>query len=683
MVLSIFVAMLMILSLYAMYSMGQQSIEKIKLQNTADAAAYSAAVAEARDYNFSAYTNRAMVANQVAVAQFVGLTSWMRNMSAFANGDPDNAGRDVYQIFLELGSTPLSNIYKKFLKGFGKITGLFDEGSGGSTFMGYAITVMDGLIKVYGESQKIYHYGTALTVAETLGAGFGGLGKVMANLTGVDFFTNFAVLDGGDDIVNANDPKAHLTITGGLPYLVWHMYKWYNFTESKDPNTDKGDGPDADRFAQVTMDSLDDFSRDRSTKPAWGFYFFYAPPLTYIDPTRFIPQPWTFGPLFLPVIHRGGTELKLTDASGSSSGATPNPVNDGSGLDCHGNPVQAQTSGSGGISVGRVSALPAAAASCPGDSASVSDNDNAATNPPGTAPPGPNAGVYAFDGTSWNKVSPYPGDTVPPSNPGNPQGDPHASNTSTSTTAGRGAAGSKSKKTWTALDASSWAGLHIFWFVIPVIFVPVPLPIPFAPPWIPLSHGAAQSGKELTAPTVLASDNNFGSDASQAYGEALDSWTTKMPAEMAQKNWGSKVAAGHTLEKVSSLGGLTNYRDVKDVDPSKKPDNLVSPALVVEIEKNIDDMPKSPGSDQFALLNGAPMGKHLVAQGQYMRALSKSEVYFGRPTNDSALDWFKRVSDNPHETELGSLYNPYWQPRLAANNFVEQYVSMEIHRAGF
>ena len=662
--LALFASVLVIVGLFAMFSMGEQSIEKMKLQNTADAAAYSAAVAEARDYNFSAYTNRSMVANQVAVAQFVGLTSWFRNMSAFANGDSTNAGRDVYQIFLELGSTPIANIYKKFLKIFGQITGVFDEGNGGSTFAGFAITVLDGLIKVYGEMQKYYHYGTALTVAETLGAGFAQLGDAMANLTGFNWFTAFEVLDGGDDVVKLNDPNAHLTTLGGFPYLIWHMVKWYGFTESKDPNTDNGDGPEADRFAQVTMDSLDDFSRDRSTKPAWGFYFFYAPPLTYIDPTRFIPQPFTFGPLFLPVIHRGGTELKLTDATGNSAGATNPPVGNGdTGVDCHGNPVQGQTSGSGGISVLHVSDLPGNG--CAGDSASVLD---AATT---QSPPGPNAGVYAYNGATWSKISAYDG-----TNPGggNPQGNPSQSNTTTSPTAGRGVAGSKSKKTWTAMDASSWAGLHIFWFVIPIISIPIPLPIPFAPPWIPLSHGAAQSGKELTSPTVLSADNNFGTEADAAYGGVVDSWTTKISAEMRQNQ-----GAGKTLEKVSSLGGLTNYRDIKKIDE----DNLIGPSLVVEIEKSTDDMPKSPGNGQFELKSGAPQTNNLVRQGQFMRALSKSEVYFGRPTSDSNLDWFKRDADDPNQVEKGSLYNPYWQPRLAANNFLEQYISMELHLTKF
>src|SRR5450830_1699265 len=72
-------ALVMLLAMLTMFSMGQLTTEKMKLQNTADAAAYSAAIAQARDYNFSAYLNRGMIANDVAVAQLVGLASWGRN----------------------------------------------------------------------------------------------------------------------------------------------------------------------------------------------------------------------------------------------------------------------------------------------------------------------------------------------------------------------------------------------------------------------------------------------------------------------------------------------------------------------------------------------------------------------------------------------------------------------------
>jgi hypothetical protein len=215
------------------------------------------------------------------------------------------------------------------------------------------------------------------------------------------------------------------------------------------------------------------------------------------------------------------------------------------------------------------------------------------------------------------------------------------------------------------MDASSWAGIDIIWFTIPVIFVPIPLPIPFAPPWMPLSHGAAQSGKKLSPATVLATDNNFGVTSDEAYGGTVSSWTTKLSAEMRQNK-----GAGNSLDKISSLGGLTKYMDVKDVAAQ----NLVGPPLVVELEKPTAKMPKSPGVGQFALENSAPQDK--------MRVLSKAEVYFERPTDDSALDWFKRTSGTATQAELGSLYNPYWQPRLAPNKFLEQYLSMEMHRAG-
>jgi hypothetical protein len=593
-------------------------------------------VAEARDYNFSAYTNRAMVANQVAVAQFVGLTSWFRNMSAFANNnDPTNAGRQIYDVFFSIGSSPVATVYKRFLSIFGKATGLFDEGKGGSTFMSAVVTVLDGLIAIYGKTQSILHYATAVSVAETLGT-FTAIGNLMGS-----FFTGLSALDGGGNLIAANDPKASMTGTS-LPYLAWHYYKWFGFTGSMDPNTEGLDGAEADRFAQVTLDSLDDFSRDRSTKPAWGFTFFYAPPLTYIDPTRFIP--YQNGPLFLPVIHRGGTELKVTNAAGT--GGATGPGGDGStGVDCHGNPVTASST-SGSISVDYYSQLaPYTASACPGDSGIVTVGD--AANP---------QGVYSFNGTAW----------INPSSVTNSTG---SSGGRTTPTAGpqRGTTGSRTKKTWTALDASSWAGIDLIWITIPVIFIPIPLPIPFAPPWVPLSHGAAQSGKELDKPTVLAADNNFGVDATQAYGGALDHWTTRVSAEMRQNK---AKPAGKTLDKVASLGGLTTYMDVKD----HAAENLEGPPLVIEVEKRVTDMIKNPASGQFATSNGAPQGK--------MRVLSKAQVVFSRPTNDPTLDWFQRASDQPNQVELGSLYNPYWQPRLMANNFLEQYLSMELHRAG-
>ena len=65
-----------LLGLVFIYKAGVLTSEKMKLQNAADAIAYSVATIEARDLNFAAYTNRAMVSNEVAIGQMVGLASW-------------------------------------------------------------------------------------------------------------------------------------------------------------------------------------------------------------------------------------------------------------------------------------------------------------------------------------------------------------------------------------------------------------------------------------------------------------------------------------------------------------------------------------------------------------------------------------------------------------------------------
>lgn len=63
------------------FNFGQTVNDKIRLQNAADAAAYSAAQWEARSLNFQAYVNRALVANEVAIAQSVSLRSWSQYMN--------------------------------------------------------------------------------------------------------------------------------------------------------------------------------------------------------------------------------------------------------------------------------------------------------------------------------------------------------------------------------------------------------------------------------------------------------------------------------------------------------------------------------------------------------------------------------------------------------------------------
>ena len=84
----IFVMIGSLTALFFLFNTGQLSNEKTKLVNTADAVAYSAAVMHARALNFDAYNNRALVANEVLVAQMVSLSSWGQYAQSHAESVP-------------------------------------------------------------------------------------------------------------------------------------------------------------------------------------------------------------------------------------------------------------------------------------------------------------------------------------------------------------------------------------------------------------------------------------------------------------------------------------------------------------------------------------------------------------------------------------------------------------------
>lgn len=72
-----------------MYNQGQLTRHRVQLENAADATVYSQAKLAARNQNFVAYTNRAMVANEVSIGQVNALMSWSaryRDMNRFITG---------------------------------------------------------------------------------------------------------------------------------------------------------------------------------------------------------------------------------------------------------------------------------------------------------------------------------------------------------------------------------------------------------------------------------------------------------------------------------------------------------------------------------------------------------------------------------------------------------------------
>lgn len=79
-----FAAAMVGMSLVA-FNSGQVTNAKMRAINAADAAAYSGAVWQARTLNFQAYMNRAMVVNEVTIAQSVSLRSWVSYLDRFVS----------------------------------------------------------------------------------------------------------------------------------------------------------------------------------------------------------------------------------------------------------------------------------------------------------------------------------------------------------------------------------------------------------------------------------------------------------------------------------------------------------------------------------------------------------------------------------------------------------------------
>lgn len=76
-ILAIIALLVLCIGVIVVFNTGQATSKKVQLVNAADAAAYSAAVQQARAYNLIAYMNRASVANEVAVAQMASIYSYV------------------------------------------------------------------------------------------------------------------------------------------------------------------------------------------------------------------------------------------------------------------------------------------------------------------------------------------------------------------------------------------------------------------------------------------------------------------------------------------------------------------------------------------------------------------------------------------------------------------------------
>jgi competence protein ComGC len=229
--------LIMVIAVFMTYNVGQLTNQKTRLQNTADAAAYSAALAQARDYNFSAYMNRAMIANDVSVAQQLALRSWVR---AFEEAFKDGGLLSKYAPprRLDPAKGPLYGIWDLAETGARRAAGLLNRAL--NSFTPLFVVAVYNVNKILALSQKVYHYSTSITVAQTTGW-IEGLGDKLGALTGLSFlgdisskFAEALTLGVDSNVILKNDSNAQLSELGLLAF-VYDTKQWLAFTENRNP----------------------------------------------------------------------------------------------------------------------------------------------------------------------------------------------------------------------------------------------------------------------------------------------------------------------------------------------------------------------------------------------------------------------------------------------------------------
>jgi apolipoprotein N-acyltransferase len=218
--------------MYLMVNSGQAVNEKMRVTNAADAAAYSAGVVEARALNYDAYMNRAIVANQMAIAQAVSVASWLNYVANMVDYGYGEAG-DELNFMLAPPISPAD--FAKVTQVQGTIIGIeYVLAYTGSTATEWADYIVE-----YGLMPAIY-------ISDVVSQALSASQELMhASLTA-------GIRQGqiADDVVQAIDPAL-----GAEVVLVSHGF---------DAFTKAYAGDDRERLADVSMRSRDLFTRERN-----------------------------------------------------------------------------------------------------------------------------------------------------------------------------------------------------------------------------------------------------------------------------------------------------------------------------------------------------------------------------------------------------------------------------------
>ncbi|PUE51773.1 TadE/TadG family type IV pilus assembly protein [Limnohabitans sp. 2KL-51] len=644
--------LIMVIAVFMTYNVGQLTNQKTRLQNTADAAAYSAALAQARDYNFSAYMNRAMIANDVSAAQQLALRSWVR---AFEEAFKDGGLLSKYAPprRLDPAKGPLYGIWDLAETGARTAAGLLNGAL--DRFTPLYVKAVYHVNNILALSQKVYHYSTSVTVAQTTGW-IEGLGDKLGALTGLSFlgdisskFNEALSLGVDSNVILMNDPNAQLSELGLLAF-VYDTKQWLAFTENRNPvgpwgidyeNTiEKIVTLPAGRYYVnisarmcVPSDRVGDFCKCYHVVK--GICERYSE-RSFLRPANY-QKNYTVAPL------KDATDDNLfREYDGPRKDRYANIVVDM--LDEFTTDRNATWKFPVGLPYGFWDLVAVAGGWSPLIPANVWTYKNVTHESEGLklwndekhlTPAGANQG-YKKHG-SWNRR-------------------------------------------WKTSDTVDLEGMGSF-----IVALPPPLP-----PW------------SFRGPTPLI-----------AYGDGLPGPDKNPGGSLSYKSASSKLSSGDATgstkytpsdafgEHVSDNDIFRKYRDVTNIEQGTATanQNWTSPPLLIEVERSTrtiwtsneslsalhrDTIKATHGTMKGCKREASVPGKRVEAvfgEGNFqlgdgassncMRAMAKAEAYFSRPS-----DLFPRADQ---KTEYGSLYSPYWQARLVKTTPTDQALSMAFH----
>jgi len=258
------VAMLLAVALMVMlvFNTGQATSEKVRLTNTSDAVAYSVATVGARDFNFLAYTNRAIVANHASIAQTMAIGNFVNALDVTSHGTEVELVTALHAIAIASSAASFLLLQPELL-------------AVATTIEADIIPQAVKIFKVIQTATRTL--ATLVTpLVKLLAAASGAMEKaIYASQVTMQASMTEAMVETYTQVKNANDPDAeYLTVSTltsvaetaaqGAKFMTTYK-KPADSLEVKDKSTT--DGKKYARFTKMMEDNRDDFTKRRTLFP--------------------------------------------------------------------------------------------------------------------------------------------------------------------------------------------------------------------------------------------------------------------------------------------------------------------------------------------------------------------------------------------------------------------------------